>query len=599
MELPIRAESRDKNKKRCRAAEKREYMNEKKKSRKELVKTAAIVFLSVMLVLTFFSNTIMNYSLPEVATQYIQPGSIAAQIRGSGMIESGDPYKVRISGVRKVESVDVYVGDTVEKGQVLMHLSYEDSEALKTARAELEAAQLSYEMALLTGNIDSGIMKNAGSTLSTETYKNNIISLKNAIALAENEVKAAQAKVDELNRWGEALSTQISVTHVDGTDTSAEQAAADAAKAEMDAAKTVLDTANADLEAAKTAWDQAKDNVETAEADLAAAPEDTALQEALNNAKTAEEAAKSNYEAAEVTQKDAQTAYDNKKKEYDSVVAVLNNKTNTINSLASLKAQQDTNTVNLFHANNELNDKKKVLAEKEEALNDYVKNTSDAIDLNTKYQAVADARKKVEDMEKEMAGSDVTAPISGTISEIYVTSGLDTPQDGIVLTMQPEGEGYTLSFSVTNEQARKVSVGEQASLVNSWRYDDLQVILTKIMPDKNDPSQKKLLVFDVEGENVIAGQSLNVSVGQKSANYDMIVPNSAIREDNNGKFILIVESKNSPLGNRYIATRVDVEVIASDDTKSAITGAVYGYEFVITTSTQPVKAGQYVRLSDN
>ena len=119
------------------------------------------------------------------------------------------------------------------------------------------------------------------------------------------------------------------------------------------------------------------------------------------------------------------------------------------------------------------------------------------------------------------------------------------------------------------------------------------------MPDKNDPSQRKLLVFDVEGEDVIAGQSVNVSIGQKSVNYDMTVPNSAIREDNNGKFILIVESKNSPLGNRYIATRVDVEVIASDDTRSAIKGGVYGYEFVITTSNQPVKAGQYVRLSDN
>ena len=198
-----------------------------------------------------------------------------------------------------------------------------------------------------------------------------------------------------------------------------------------------------------------------------------------------------------------------------------------------------------------------------------------------------------------MAGGDVTAPIAGTITAINVTSGLDTPEDGVVVTMQPEGEGYTMSISVTNEQARKVTVGEQASLVNAWRYDDLKVTLTKIMPDKTDPSQKKLLVFDVAGDNVIAGQSLNISIGQKSANYDMIVPNSAIREDNNGKFILIVESKNSPLGNRYIATRVDVEVIASDDTKSAITGAVYGYEFVITTSTKPIQAGQYVRLSDN
>ena len=79
----------------------------------------------------------------------------------------------------------------------------------------------------------------------------------------------------------------------------------------------------------------------------------------------------------------------------------------------------------------------------------------------------------------------------------------------------------------------------------------------------------------------------------------MIVPNSAIREDNNGKFVLIVESKSSPLGNRYIATRADVEVVASDDTQSAITGAVEGWEFVITTSTKPIEAGQQVRLAEN
>ena len=46
---------------------------EKKSNRKEWVKNVAIIFLSVMLVLTFFSNTIMNYSLPEVATAMIEP----------------------------------------------------------------------------------------------------------------------------------------------------------------------------------------------------------------------------------------------------------------------------------------------------------------------------------------------------------------------------------------------------------------------------------------------------------------------------------------------------------------------------------------------
>ena len=37
--------------------------------KREWVKTAAIIFLAVLLVLTFFAKTIMNASLPEVAAQ--------------------------------------------------------------------------------------------------------------------------------------------------------------------------------------------------------------------------------------------------------------------------------------------------------------------------------------------------------------------------------------------------------------------------------------------------------------------------------------------------------------------------------------------------
>ena len=192
----------------------------------------------------------------------------------------------------------------------------------------------------------------------------------------------------------------------------------------------------------------------------------------------------------------------------------------------------------------------------------------------------------------------MTADIAGTVTSINVTAGNTTSAAEPVAVLQPEGKGYTLSFSVTNDQAKRLSVGDKADLVNAWRYDDVDVTLASIKPDKTDPGQKKLLTFDVTG-SVTAGQTLNLSVGQKSANYDLIVPNSAIREDSNGKFILIVESKPSPLSTRYIATRVDIEVLASDDTQSAITGGLYGYEYVITTSTKPVEAGKQVRLANN
>ena len=40
-----------------------------KPKNRDWVKNVSIIFLSVLLVLTFFSNTWMNRSLPEVATQ--------------------------------------------------------------------------------------------------------------------------------------------------------------------------------------------------------------------------------------------------------------------------------------------------------------------------------------------------------------------------------------------------------------------------------------------------------------------------------------------------------------------------------------------------
>ena len=95
------------------------------------------------------------------------------------------------------------------------------------------------------------------------------------------------------------------------------------------------------------------------------------------------------------------------------------------------------------------------------------------------------------------------------------------------------------------------------------------------------------------------GDNVQLSVGANSKSYDLTVPNSAIREDNNGKFILIVSSRESPLGNRYIATRVDVQVLDSDELLTAISGSLSGYEYVITTATKPVSAGMQVRLAED
>jgi multidrug efflux pump subunit AcrA (membrane-fusion protein) len=159
-------------------------MNEKETTRnkREWVKTAAIIFLSIMLVLTFFSNTIMNYSLPEVSSQYVESGSITAKVRGTGMVESGDPYNVEVKESRKVKSVAVRTGDKVEIGDVLFYLDDTESDELKEAKEALEKAQDEYDLALLSAEVSAEMLAEAGSNISTTTYRQRITNLQNALA---------------------------------------------------------------------------------------------------------------------------------------------------------------------------------------------------------------------------------------------------------------------------------------------------------------------------------------------------------------------------------------------------------------------------------
>ena len=157
----------------------------------------------------------------------------------------------------------------------------------------------------------------------------------------------------------------------------------------------------------------------------------------------------------------------------------------------------------------------------------------------------------------------------------------------------------TVSFTCTKEQAQMLKVGMEAKPQNEWAYSEFKATLSSITADPSDSSGSKILKFEIQSPEVEAGETIQLSVGENTKSYDLTVPNNAVREDNNGKFILIVSSKESPLGNRYIATRVDVQVLDSDDLLTAISGSLSGYEYVITTTTKPVSAGMQVRLAED
>lgn len=197
----------------------------------------------------------------------------------------------------------------------------------------------------------------------------------------------------------------------------------------------------------------------------------------------------------------------------------------------------------------------------------------------------------------DSSSGDIYAKSAGVVKSVNCIAGDTVTPDSPLATIAVTGNGYNVSFSVTKEQSKLVKVGQSAEIQNVWD-SDMEVTLDSVKADPENPNKNRILNFKVTGSDVEVGQTLSLSVGEKSAPYDVVVPNSAIREDNEGKFVLVVNVKNSPLGNRYVLSRADVEVLASDDTQSAVSGGLFGYEYVVTNSTKPLESGMKVRLAD-
>ena len=117
---------------------------------REWVKDAAIVFLVILLILTFFSNTIMNRALPEVSTQAVTSGSITARVRGTGTVTANGVYEVKADQTREVRTILIRAGQEVKAGDVLFALGGGDSEELQQAQRELEQLELSYQTRALS-----------------------------------------------------------------------------------------------------------------------------------------------------------------------------------------------------------------------------------------------------------------------------------------------------------------------------------------------------------------------------------------------------------------------------------------------------------------
>lgn len=650
-------------------------MEETKVSKREWVKTAAIIFLAILLVLTFFSNTIMNATLPEVAAQQIEGGTINAKIRGSGTVGANETYDVTINQTRKIASVLVKVGQSVNAGDTLFLLESQESDEVKAAQDELDQLELSYEKSLIDAGNNSA-KENHEVQKARDAYNEALAlyhqySTVDASQLAAEKTKAEQ-QLTLLQQASKVAQEQYDARTAEKSNLENQ---ASELKAQTASLRTILDK-QGELDAANNTLKQdeiqyindynrvltiAGQDAQVAMSyarypeTLAQKLEDTDLNgvstTSVNSVsplteddntgagtnpsggttittdprlKRAQEMAKAYITIATDREKvnslqtevnrlvedtsgvnsvyEANAMYQSTLSGYNQIqqqLATFDAETQGLKQAADAAAQAVTDqqavVQKLTDAGSAAETVKSTKSALEELLFTQQLGDSSYLDMQAAKENI---EKKKEALAKLTANADeleVKAKVGGVIASIEVTAGNSIGPDTPLAKLNVADRGYTIKISVTAEQAKRVKVGDKADVVNYWG-GNVEAVLENIARDPNT-SGNNLLVFKLTGD-VDPNTNLTLSIGQKSASYDALVPNSAVRTDNNGTFVLALTSKSTPLSTRYTATRVPVQVLAQDDTMSAISGIGAG-EFVITTSTKPIEAGTQVKLADN
>ena len=645
--------------------------------KREWVKTAAIIFLAVLLVLTFFSKTIMNASLPEVAAQQAASGAINARIRGSGTVEASEVYNVTIKQTRKVASVLVKTGQEINVGDTMFVLEAEDSDELKQAETDLETLQQNYDKSLIE----------AGNTAAQENY----------------DVQKAR------DAYNEALAIYRQYSTMDASQLATQKAAADAKLKELQTAKTTIDNqltklkADEKYTAAQATITEQEATIKTLEAEkeklletLPASYKDcrnasqyqtlindtlkdenyirnlaryeknfatfsslcdndyAIMKECYENIESmrrrieggtvktpVDEGGKPIYalttdETAEIY-KEAFKAlapfyYGYPKDPADGLLNwqdqlkiatvndkiadandAINNPTNGAKTIVgNYERSIDDLTKQSDSLDSQINDQQaavdklssaasaaETVKSTKQALEDIIfkQNLGDSssVDMEASKKAIERKQAEVDKLRENADELEVKSSVSGTIASINASAGKSIGgEEQPLATINVTDRGFTVKIDVTNDQAKKVKTGDTAELVNFWGGD---AVATLDQITSSQTAGNRTLVFTLTGD-IQAGQNVTLSIGQKSANYDALIPLSGLREDSNGKFVYVLESKSSPLGSRYIATRVTVQELARDDKSAAVSGISSG-DFIITTSNKPVEAGKQVRLADN
>lgn len=248
-------------------------------------------------------------------------------------------------------------------------------------------------------------------------------------------------------------------------------------------------------------------------------------------------------------------------------------------------------------------DNKKAIIEKEAELA-LVRQESSSANYDTGYAKtnlnfmIENAELELRRMEENLTNiksNQLVANSDGVIVNINIGQGSFVEQNALLYEIASQSQDYKTTVIVSEESLKFVELGQEATVDIGGYQNTVKGIIQEIEPYGGGGQYKATIVLK-DLDSSVAGKLASITITHTSKEYELIVPKAAVQKDDKGYYVMAVRKNDTIIGEGYLAVKVSVELIDSDDSLSAISG-MFIVEPVILTSTEDVISGQQVRYT--
>ncbi|MGG6311125.1 efflux RND transporter periplasmic adaptor subunit [Paenibacillus macerans] len=262
--------------------------------------------------------------------------------------------------------------------------------------------------------------------------------------------------------------------------------------------------------------------------------------------------------------------------------------------------------------------KRLVIEKLQESYQDAVRSGGEAA-LSTISRDIDSAKLDLEILARQIAKlqrdlaefSRLTAPVSGIVTEVNAVKGAPVSSGKAAVRIAELARGLQLTATIDESKAPYVEVGDEAEILfSALNNARIPAKVTEIRdaslssgqgegagtsgPSGSTGKTGKVVTFSLSDDRLKGGETGEFSLVKQTDMFRTLLPNEAVREDDNGPYILLLQEKKGPLGSEYVLQRASVQTGDSDDRLTSITNGVTPLDQVVVSSSKPVAEGDRV-----